>query len=294
MDSKTRDSLSRINRAFYAAVAEDFSATRERPWPGWKRVLESAKRCHEPGRTGEPLRVLDVGCGNGRLASFLTAECDRGFRYLGIDSSRALLAIARRRCRDAPHIEFAFGDALSDVGRAAPSAEVGTTASELPEVAEAGFDLVAVFGLLHHVPGFETRRELLSRLARHLAPGALLALAAWRFGDLERFESRVSSWQEYNRQAAEPIDTAQLEPGDFLLGWGGQDATPRYCHFVDEVEMEALLAQLELERIDEFSADGSGGDPERDDSRDDGHHDNHYYRHYYNHYVVLRRSHDRR
>jgi tRNA (uracil-5-)-methyltransferase TRM9 len=277
MDSKTRDQLNRINRAFYAAVAEDFSATRERPWPGWKRVLENAKRCHEPGRAGELLRVLDVGCGNGRFASFLAAECDLEFRYLGIDSNRALLAIARRRCRNAPHIEFAYGDALSDLGRTTRSAEVGATASEVPGLGEAGFNLVALFGLLHHVPSFETRRGLLSRLADQLAPGALLALAAWRFGDLERFESRVSSWQEYNRQAAEPVDTAQLEPGDFLLGWGGQDAVPRYCHFVDEAEMEALLAPLELERIDEFSADGGSGDLNSN--------------RYFNQYVVLGRSH---
>jgi len=297
MDSNTRDRLNHINRAFYAAVAEDFSATREHPWPGWRRVLEDAKRGCEPGATGEPLRVLDIGCGNGRFASFLAAECERPFRYFGIDSSRALLAIASHRCRDAPHIEFAFGDVLDCLAPTAGSVELKAESppgmSYTPSAAQtrdpgeaheleaigraltpAGFDLVLLFGLLHHVPGFETRRLLLHRLARCLAPGARLALAAWRFGAFERFRSRILSWREYNRKAAEPIDPAQLEPRDHLLGWGGQDAAPRYCHFVDEAEMEALLAGLELEPSDEFVADGSSGD--------------------LNHYVVLRRSDARR
>ena len=142
------------------------------------------------------------------------------------------------------------------------------------EVERTRFFTVLLFGLLHHLPGFETRRGLLHRLAHRLAPGALLALAAWRFGAFERFQSRMLSWQDHNRRATEPIDPAQLEPRDYLLGWGGRDAPPRYCHFVDEEEMEALLAGLELERVDEFTADGSRGD--------------------LNHYVMLRRSHGRR
>ena len=53
------------------------------------------------------------------------------------------------------------------------------------------YDLVALFGVLHHVPGAETRRALLRSLAERVAPGGLLAFACWRFMDYRRFRDRI-------------------------------------------------------------------------------------------------------
>jgi tRNA (uracil-5-)-methyltransferase TRM9 len=262
MNAKTRETLNRINRAFYAAVAEDFSASRQHAWPGWCRVVDCVRRLRPSEAGGEPLRILDVGCGNGRFAGFLDTEYEGAFRYLGIDSSQPLLAIARRRYRDRAHIEFAFGDVVA--------AAAGDAASAEAESPSSAFGLILLVGLLHHVPGVETRRALLQQLARRLAPGALLAAAAWRFGAFERFRSRILAWEDYNRGTRDPVDLTQLEPGDHLLRWGAGDRVARYCHFVDRAEMAALVTGLDLERVEEFSADGKTGD--------------------LNHYVVLRRS----
>jgi SAM-dependent methyltransferase len=134
--------------------------------------------------------------------------------------------------------------------------------------ARPGFDLVVAFGLLHHVPGFETRARLLAALADCTAPKGIFAVTLWRFGEKSlwpRFEGRVVSWGDYNRRTADPteaIDLSQLEAGDYLLRWGDSDGDGplRYCHYTDDAERDALLSRLPLEVIDHYTEDGRSKD----------------------------------
>ena len=52
-------------------------------------------------------RILDVACGYGRHAAELSR---RGFRVVGVDLSRAMLAEARQRFREGPRLRFVRGD----------------------------------------------------------------------------------------------------------------------------------------------------------------------------------------
>jgi SAM-dependent methyltransferase len=52
-------------------------------------------------------RILDVPCGYGRHAALLAR---RGFRVVGVDLSRAMLAEARRRYTEGPRLRFRRGD----------------------------------------------------------------------------------------------------------------------------------------------------------------------------------------
>ncbi|MGL4648608.1 MAG: hypothetical protein ACRC1H_04315, partial [Caldilineaceae bacterium] len=62
------EQLLALNRSFYAQVGSEFDATRQNIPAGYARVVHAA-----PTPQGDlPLRVLDVGCGNGRLARALT------------------------------------------------------------------------------------------------------------------------------------------------------------------------------------------------------------------------------
>ncbi len=245
LDAKTVRTLNGINRHFYRAHAEAFRATRQAPWPGWCRVLDLA----EARAGGRPLDVLDVGCGNGRFAAFLA---DRGarYRYLGIDTSRELLTLARAhshgsgsadgqvRYRQADFLEEPISDGL---GRR--------------------FSLVVLFGVLHHVPGREQRLALLRSLARCLQSRGLLVLTAWQL-KLGRFLEKVRPWKEFNDTARKPIDLSQLEPGDHLLPWGKGDGI-RFCHFADDAEIDALSREARLARIAAFNEDGPSGDLNR-------------------------------
>ena len=125
--------------------------------------------------------------------------------------------------------------------------------SALPEDT---YQLIALFGVLHHVPSFRRRRELLRLLGEHLAPGGLIAVTAWQFEAFERFRGKFVSWDEFNRTARDPINLTQLEPGDHVLPWGDRGDTFRYCHFTDEIEFLTLLKDLSFEIVSSYTSDG--------------------------------------
>ena len=234
MDRTTQQALAAHNRDFYQAHAAAFSETRGHPWPGWHRIA-----CLLPG--SGPLDVLDVGCGNGRLGAYLQAlRAPERLRYTGVDACPPLLAEARRRCEEAVLHE---ADLVQDpLGDALPPGS---------------FDLVCAFGVLHHIPGFNRRTALVEALAERVKPGGRLALAFWRFGERPRFAGRTRDWS-----LLPGIDPNALEPGDHLLGWG-QAGAVRYCHASDDREIDALVAQLQLPRREDFEDDGREGDLNR-------------------------------
>lgn len=244
MDEATAALLHDVNRRFYHERAEDFDTTRGSPWRGWRRLLEPLPSDLEPDNEGR-FRVLDVGCGNGRLALFLEAERGRdAFSYVGLDSSLPLLALARRRlpgrCR------LLAADAVGESG--------------LAPIRPASLSLVAAFGLLHHVAGFTRRRALIQAMARLLRPGGMLWLSFWQFAREERFARRRVPWEEYNLSTTRPIDATRLETGDALLRWGEEElGAVRYCHFSDREEALHLARDVDLELVDLFEDDGREG-----------------------------------
>jgi len=236
MKRETVLALNRLNQAFYAAVAPEFSETRRHAWPGFARVLELA-----PLRADA--RVLDVGAGDGRFAAFLAADArETQLQYLGLDASERLLSTARARA-----LGLAYRFELADF--------VGCD-DALPD---AEFDLVVLFGVLHHVPSFVLRARLIEQLAQRTAAGGSFALTFWRLDRDPRFARRVRSFASYNANAAEPIVESDLEPGDTLLAWGAHERALRYCHFPDARETETLIAAAGLPVRARFSADGRGG-----------------------------------
>jgi SAM-dependent methyltransferase len=76
----------------------------EKPLQQTRLEVEFALRCLGPP---EGARILDVPCGYGRHASLLAR---RGFRVVGVDLSRAMLAEARGRFDEGPRLRFRRGD----------------------------------------------------------------------------------------------------------------------------------------------------------------------------------------
>ena len=61
--------LNDLNQHFYKVTAEEFSKTRSFYWKGWGELIEPLK---EIGKNHPQLKVLDIGCGNGRFGD----HCD--------------------------------------------------------------------------------------------------------------------------------------------------------------------------------------------------------------------------
>jgi tRNA (uracil-5-)-methyltransferase TRM9 len=227
MTPETARALARINDEFYRRHARLFASKRDRPWPGMRRVLGELP--------APPRRVLDVGCGHGRFARLLR-ELGVEASYQGVDASAELLELARQRDDLVAGAQFAHLDVIEN-------------ADALP----AGpFDLIGVFGVIHHVPGEAARAALLRELAARLTAGGTLAVAFWR-RSAEEDEKRRVPWERAG------VDARELEPGDRLLRFDTDASVYRFSHFADEPELARLARSLALPLALRFDSDGAGG-----------------------------------
>jgi tRNA (uracil-5-)-methyltransferase TRM9 len=187
------------------------------------------------------LRVLDVGCGNGRFGRFLAQNGFEGAQYHGIDNTAALLEAAREA--------FAKSGILPDA-----VLEERDVVERPPDAGE--YDFVAAFGVLHHVPGRARRLALMLALAERVAPGGYLVFTGWCFYEYERFRERL---------IALPGEF-EPEPGDYLMDWRRGHAANtvlRYCHYIDDAEHAELMAATGLAEVETFRADGHTNDINR-------------------------------
>ena len=236
MKPSVQQRLLELNRAFYAQVATDFDQTRAGLPLGWQQLAAFLP----PGMPEKPLTVLDVGCGNGRFARFLTEQGVYA-RYVGVDADAALLTFAAQHNALAGNLAAQFIQA----DLAQPDWVISLAGER--------FDLVVCFAVLHHMPGYALRVQVMQALAAHMATEGLLILSNWQFLTSQRFAQKLIDWQTVGLTAAE------VEPGDALLPWQQGGYAVRYVHQVDEAEMQRLAAAVGLRVIAHFLADGKEG-----------------------------------
>ena len=229
MDEQTRTTLNQINRDFYATTATEFDATRGRAWVGWERLLREIDR---------PVRsVLDVGCGNGRFGVFMADHQTHAFTYHGMDNNPKLLIFARNTLADHPHVTVQLTEQDAILG----------------DLSDGQYDLVVLFGVIHHVPGSMQRQTFMRDLAQRVNTKGYLAFAAWRLYEQARFQKRIVAWD----------DELSVEKHDYLLDWRRGTRALRYCHYVDDTEHADLIQATGLNLIADYRADGSTHDLNR-------------------------------
>jgi SAM-dependent methyltransferase len=133
--------------------------------------------------------ILDLGCGTGvPIARYLI---DQGFRVTGVDSSAAMLALARRHC---PEAELVLGD---------------MTKLEL----DGPFGGIVAWDSVFHVPRTH-HGQLFAEMARMLVPGAPLLLSVGGSeGDFTApmFEVEFSYSDDHPSESRRRLETSGFE-----------------------------------------------------------------------------------
>jgi 2-polyprenyl-3-methyl-5-hydroxy-6-metoxy-1,4-benzoquinol methylase len=230
MDENTVEKLLTLNHEFYAGFAEPFADSRTLSDPALTSILP-----YIPAGA----RVLDVGCGNGRLALLLNQERS-SITYTGVDAVPALIETARAQVEQ---LEISAEFHILDISRPGWSAPFRGQS----------FDYIVILAVLHHIPSFRLRARALREMAELLAPRGRVLLSTWQFIDSDRLRRKVVDWTEAG------IPPEALEPGDYLLDWNRRGRGLRYCHLVNEVELRQLAAESGLSVRTTFRAGGREG-----------------------------------
>jgi cyclopropane fatty-acyl-phospholipid synthase-like methyltransferase len=224
MNSKEVRQILELNERFYQSVFREFSKTRQKPWEGWGRVIDITTKMFggrisdEKSRKSDGIKILDLGCGNGRFLKFIAPKIEK-FEYTGVDMNNDLLSEAQK-IKVLPgkqNKKLVKEDVILDIRKI-----------------DEKYDVVVAFGLTHHIPGQNIRKQWFEYLPKLLNKPGLLVITFWEF---------------------------EKNPGDYILGWGQKSPEPskvRFCHKYSENEIkkiENIFKKSGLKPVEKYRAD---------------------------------------
>lgn len=192
----------------YNRIAKHFSSTRVYPWSEMKKFIDYIK---------DSDKVLDLGCGNGRLLEILKKK---DIDYIGLDASKELLKIASKKY---PEYKFLIGDVL-----------------DLP-FDNNTFDIIFSIAVLHSIPGEESRLKAFSEIKRVLKKDGILTITVWNLWEEEKYLPYIKS------------EVNDYDIGDALIPWKdakGNILAERYYHAFKKEGLENLVKKTGLKILD--------------------------------------------
>ena len=205
MEKEYAEYLLKKTKEDYDLIAEEFSQTRGFLWEELKTFKDLVK---------DEEKVLDLGCGNGRLLELLQ---DKKIEYVGLDNSQKLIEIAKEKH---PNFQFLVADALS-----------------LPFLADS-FDKVFSISVFHHIPSEEFRLKFLEEIKRILKPKGILILTVWNLWQKRYFLLIFKFF------ILKLFFRSRLDFKDIFLPWGRK--IDRYFHCFTKGEIERLIKEVNL------------------------------------------------
>ncbi len=176
--------------AGYDKIAKDWHGTRRQGWGEVYKIID--KSIHNlwlvyknVSQNNREIKILDLGCGNGRLLDFLKGkDYWDSINYTGIDPSSALIQICqenyiknrdknRSNKNEQENIKFIINDGIHIEKYLAEKTE------GLPNIIDASFDIVISLAVLHHVPQ-EYQDKWLQEVRAVMNNNSRLILSAWQ------------------------------------------------------------------------------------------------------------------
>lgn len=210
MKKETAQAILKLSQEEYDEYASEFSNSRQFFWDELKFLKEYAR---------EGSKVLDIGCGNGRLSDmFQNDEID----YTGVDFSEKLISIAKEERGE--NGTFIQADAL-----------------KLP-FKDNSFDTVFSIAVLHHIPSKENRVRFVSEAHRVLNPGGVCVLTVWN--TLQRKFIKIHIVNSLKKI----FGLSKLDIGDIIIPFG-KNKRQRYIHSFTKKSLRKLFEKNDFSNI---------------------------------------------
>lgn len=205
MNNNTAQSIIDKVKSDYNNIAEHFSQTRYKEWREFYDFSQYTK-------DGD--RVLDLGCGNGRLLFFLK---DKNIDYTGIDISEKLIEAAREltssRVKELTSYFLSYKFLVGDLTKLS--------------FADQSYNVVLAIASLYHIPSYESRQKSFQEIARVLKPGGVFIMTYWNMWEKSRIKF------VFKNIFKKIIGRSKLDFFDAEKPWKnaqGKTLVTRYCH----------------------------------------------------------------
>lgn len=242
MDKQTQKNLTNIVKQNYEEIADDFHETRKKYlWPELVKMADAVK-------DGD--RVLDAGCGNGRLLEALKLK---KIEYLGVDSSEKLIKIAKERFGAESDIGFKAAEQITDSQFPILSFKFQVCdLVDLGTISELNFNYVFCAAVLHHLPGFEAQVNALKQLKNKIGPDGKIIITVWNFWSQKKYRKKI-----FKFALLKLIGKNKMDFGDILFDWKnsrGERLSKRYYHAFRKRELRRIFKAAGL-KIEEMRKD---------------------------------------
>ena len=213
MEKETADNLLKLVKSNYEKIAVDFDVSRKKPL--WPEIVKLG------AALGSGSKILDVGCGNGRL---LAALPGKDIEYLGADNSLEMLTLARKNY---PSHRFVQADLL-----------------DLSPISGHDFTHIFCLAVWQHIPSESLRIQALRELKNKLAVGGEVIISVWNMWSktIRRKNYRfliLKTWLKSHWLRKEE----RLDFGDVIFSWknsSGEELSERYYHAFTKRELRRL------------------------------------------------------
>ncbi|MDP2820998.1 MAG: class I SAM-dependent methyltransferase [bacterium] len=211
MKKEISENIIKKTKDFYDLISLDFDRTRSF---NWQEISPFIDKFIKPGD-----KILDLGCGNGRLFDLLK---EKNISYFGVDNSEQLIGIAEKKYGMAG-AKFLAVDIL-----------------KLP-FAENSFDAVVSLAVFHHIPSEQNRQIFFQQIKKVLKNKGILILTSWNL-----WENPKAKWLLFKYTLLKLLGKSDLDFFDIFYPWKnsqGEIVGNRYLHFFSPKKLEKIATK---------------------------------------------------
>ena len=243
MNQQTAEQIIKLNKNSYEKIAEHFSITRNYIWKDLKNLAKYIHNHYKipptPFSKGGTIKILDVGCGNGRLFEELE---NKNIEYYGIDYCEKLIDIARNRYKhSASKVQFAVSNIKN-----------------MP-FGKNQFDAIFAVAVINHIPSKEAQKKSLLKLHEALKPGGILLMTNWNLWNFN-FKKNIFSYnfKKWKTSAGKwkgkyGIDKKEFRFKDIMTEWkDGEKSSPLYYYAFTKQEIDKLTKESGFKILDSY------------------------------------------